>query len=415
MISTSAPRSRHGWKLSTLALFLCLPPFARGQETTLTFTVPLERTAAGGLASVWLNALNCSSNPVSWTFPQSIKSRIAAAPEATGGSLVLRSPDDASLVILPGAFIRREYVLRVPESANGQVIVEFPGLKANRVVLDVEPPLATGSKTNAIKDSVLKTYITDAEPAMPDASIHPGQFFKEHISGYEPMYFVGGANSPNVKFQISFKYQLLNTYGPLAQSVPALKGFHIAYTQTSLWNLNGGDPAFYDTSYKPEFLYLWSRAAGGGPTDWFRLDLQGGLQHESNGKGGTGERSQNNAYFQPAMTFGREDCFQLALQPRVWGYLGNLNHNPDLADYRGYADLRTVIGWQRGLQLSALGHMGRDGDHDSVQLDLTYPTMRFFGSFSFYLDVQYFTGYGETLLGYNRRSDSLRVGFALFR
>ena len=45
----------------------------------------------------------------------------------------------------------------------------------------------------------------------------------------------------------------------------------------------------------------------------------------------------------------------------------------------------------------------------------SYPTMRFFGSFSLYLDVQYFDGYGESLLAYNQRTDELRVGFALFR
>jgi phospholipase A1/A2 len=59
--------------------------------------------------------------------------------------------------------------------------------------------------------------------------------------------------------------------------------------------------------------------------------------------------------------------------------------------------------------------MGTGANHGSVQLDLTYPTMRFFGSFSLYLDVQYFTGSGESLLGYNQRTDELRAGLALFR
>jgi hypothetical protein len=29
--------------------------------------------------------------------------------------------------------------------------------------------------------------------------------------------------------------------------------------------------------------------------------------------------------------------------------------------------------------------------------------------------MQYFTGYVESVLGYNKKSDELRVGFALFR
>jgi outer membrane phospholipase A len=41
--------------------------------------------------------------------------------------------------------------------------------------------------------------------------------------------------------------------------------------------------------------------------------------------------------------------------------------------------------------------------------------MKIFGSFSLHLDLQYFTGYGESLLGYNKKSDELRVGVSLYR
>jgi outer membrane phospholipase A len=41
--------------------------------------------------------------------------------------------------------------------------------------------------------------------------------------------------------------------------------------------------------------------------------------------------------------------------------------------------------------------------------------MRMAGSFSLYLQAQYFTGYGESLLGYKQRSDIFRAGFALYR
>ena len=53
----------------------------------------------------------------------------------------------------------------------------------------------------------------------------PGQFFKEHFFGYEPFYFVAGTESPNSKFQISLRYQILNTQGPLAQEIPAARLF----------------------------------------------------------------------------------------------------------------------------------------------------------------------------------------------
>ena len=87
-----------------------------------------------------------------------------------------------------------------------------------------------------------------------------------------------------------------------------------------------------------------------------------------------------------------------------------------LPNYRGYADLRVTVGWARGLQLSTTGRLGDDGNRGSVQVDLSYPMMRLFsGSLSVYLYAQYFTGYGESLLLYDRRSEALRFGFALYR
>jgi phospholipase A1/A2 len=405
-------------RIHTLALvisLLCVVLLlARGQDAALTLTAASESVATGGNVRVWLNVLNVSTNEIAWTFPTVIERKIISSRDTFDGSLKLRSAETNAVAIAPGAFARREYVFTLPDQIAGQIVMEFPGLNVNRVVLDVQAPAEfpmTPEKTN----SLFTRFIKEVEPEERGKGLEPGQFFKEHISGYEPMYFIAGPKSPNAKFQISFAYQLLNNDGGLATNVPALRGFHIAYTQTSLWDWNAPSAPFYDTSYKPEFFYAWENVTRGPSTNWFQIDLQGSLKHESNGKDGTSSRSLNIAYLRPTLTLGRDDGLQLMLQPRIWTYLGDLSDNPDIADYRGYMDLRTIVGWKRGLQLSALGRMGKDGNHQSVQLDLTYPTMRFFGSFSLYLDVQYFTGYGESLLGYDKRTDELRVGFALFR
>ena len=401
--------------LALVIFSLCLTPLAYGQAATLTMTVASESMGAGEKVSIWLNALNNSSNEISWTFPQRIERKIISSQATFAGALELRSPESNAVVIAPGAFVRREYVSTMPNGAAGRVVMEFPGLNVNRAVLDVLPTAWGAGVPEKKTGSAFNRFIAEVEPEGPGKGFEPGRFFKEHLSAYEPMYLIAGTKSPNAKFQISLAYQLLNQAGPLAQHVPALKGFHIAYTQLSLWDWNGSSAPFYDTSYKPEFFYAWENVTRAQPTNWIQLDLQGGLKHESNGKGGADSRSLNIAYFRPTLTIGRDEGLQLTLQPRAWAYLGDLSDNPDIAGYRGYADLRAIMGWKRGLQLSALGRMGNDGNHTSLQLDLTYPTMRLFGSFSLYLDVQYFTGYGESLLGYNQKTDELRVGFALFR
>jgi phospholipase A1 len=401
--------------IHTLALVifsLCLALQMRGQDATLTLMVASNSVTAGDKIIVWLNALNASTNEISWTFPPRIESKIISSQGAFDGSLELCSAETNAVVIAPGTFSRREYVSTLPDEIAGQVVLEFPMLNVNRAVLDVQSPVAVAIAPEKKPDSIFTRFVKEAEPGK---GSEPDDFFKEHISGYEPMYLIIGTKAPNTKFQISFAYQLLNNDGPLATSAPALKGFHIAYTQTSMWDGNKSSSPFYDTSYKPEFFYAWKNVTHAQPTNWIQLDLQAGLEHESNGKGGTDSRSLAIAYFQPTLTIGRDDGLQVALQPRVWAYMGNLSDNPEIADYMGYASLRTIVGWKRGLQLSALGMMGKHANRGSVQLDLTYPTMQFFGSFSLYLDVQYFNGYGESLLGYNQRSDELRIGFALFR
>jgi outer membrane phospholipase A len=302
----------------------------------------------------------------------------------------------------------------VPNHLAGQPILEFAAPPAGRLVLDVLAPVA--EQESEPKESTLTQILKHAEPTGAGRSFQPDSFFAEHLSGYEPFYFIAGSDSPNAKFQVSFKYRLLNRHGALAQKVPLLSELHLAYTQTSLWDWNEESAPFLDSSYKPEILYTWRKVIGSDPTNWFRLDLQPGLQHESNGKAGEDSRSLNIAYIRPTLTLGRDGGFQLILQPRAWLYCGDLTDNPDLADYRGYADLRTILGWQRGLQLSALGRLGDSADHGSLQLDLTYPMMSFLsGSFSIYLHAQYFTGFGESLLLYDERSSAFRIGFSLYR
>lgn len=232
----------------------------------------------------------------------------------------------------------------------------------------------------------------------------PVAFFKAHIFPYEPIYFIAGHKDPNAKFQFGFRYQIADS------DRRWLNGFNFAYTQTSLWDLSAPSAPFFDSSYKPELLYRYADLLGGAATNWLHLDVQAGMQHESNGKSGPNSRSLNLAYFRPTLTLGFPGRWQLTLQPRAWGYLGGLSDNPDLDEFRGYFDLRVMLAY-KDLQLSAIGRMGHKGNHPSGQFDLTYRIPKT----AVYLDVQYFTGYGESLLLYNRRSDVIRFGFALYR
>ena len=262
------------------------------------------------------------------------------------------------------------------------------------------------------------------QPVDPDrATVEAGlaEFFATRFSAHEPIYFLAGPSEPEAKFQISLKYQVFNPEGTLVRQQPWLSDLYLAYSQTSFWDLgqNNSSP-FFDSSYRPEALYQVEAPA----VTWLgqsRFDFQAGVQHESNGRSGLESRSLNIAYLRPIFTWGDDgtrgsrDVF-IAVAPRLWAYIGDPDDNSDIYQYRGYGDLKVIVGWRGGLQLSAMARVGNDFDRGAVQLDLTYP-LRALSSknVDLYLDAQLFTGYGESLLEYDQNETNFRIGVALVR
>ena len=397
---------------------LPMPRIVLAQEVTPVFVVPREPVAAGSALSVWLAVMNLSDRAATYSFPASLDGRLRAAGAERSVSATLRNTSDAGeTTIPPGGHVRREYVIQVPEGLEGQAVLSVPAIAANAVALEVRRAEAVAKASEAAPVEPA------GSPAAPSKAPTDGgeeadvvKFFKEHFSGYEPFYFIVGPDDPVGRFQLSFKYRLFSDTGPLAKRFPVFKGLHIAYTQTSLWDLGSNSKPFVDTSYKPELFYAVERVDGGRWADWLRLDLQAGFQHESNGKSGADSRSLNVAYVEPKVVVGKEDGVQLSLAPRAWTYVGSLDENPDIKDFRGYVGLRSTLGWPNGLLLSATGRLGDDADRGSLQLDLSYPIFRLlYGNLGLYLYAQYFLGYGESLLRYNERTSIFRIGVALFR
>jgi phospholipase A1/A2 len=228
--------------------------------------------------------------------------------------------------------------------------------------------------------------------------------FSKVIQPYEPIYLLMGPETPAVKFQFSLKTV------PFAQLRHSWIQPTVAYTQTSFWDIFGKSSPFFDTSYKPSaFVYFPNVFRN---TNSWKLDLQGGYQHESNGRGGDSSRSINAIYGQASLGFGSATNFHASITPRVWFYILDLSDNPDIAQYRGYANVALRVGYDV-YDLSAKVQMGDAAQHVGVQLDFT---AQFLKSIQFmpYFHVQYWNGYGETLLGYNKYTQSIRFGLGLF-
>jgi outer membrane phospholipase A len=242
------------------------------------------------------------------------------------------------------------------------------------------------------------------------------QRFASKLSPHEPLYFVmGSRDGLDAKFQISFRYRFLDPEGGVARRVPLLRHLHLGYTQTSLWDLESESAPFFDTSYRPSLFILRDRVhtfAGGAG-----LGLRYGLEHESNGQGGDESRSLNIAYVQPVLSITELAGGRLRFAPKVYAYIGDLSDNPDIADYRGWVDLR--VDWMRpdGVGLAATLRKGGESSSGSVQADLSYPLDRILGgNLEAFVHLQYFNGWGETLRTYDQKLPAqLRLGIMVVR
>ena len=234
------------------------------------------------------------------------------------------------------------------------------------------------------------------------------------LSANEPAYFVLGSDSrhgADARFQLSFKYRLFDPESSLSRFSPLFSNLYFTYTQTSLWDLGEDSSPFRDTSYRPGLYYGWAGSGKDGRPDDWRL----GLEHESNGQSGADSRSINIAYLRPIWHMDMAHGRRLTFMPKFYDYLDK-SDNDDIQRYRGYADWIVRYGREDGLIVNGVYRQGTAG-YASGQLDLSYPlSARIFARTGTFVHLQLFSGYGETLLDYNRDRDTqLRIGFSIAR
>ena len=185
------------------------------------------------------------------------------------------------------------------------------------------------------------------------------------------------------------------------------------YTQRSLWQVwNSRDSApFRSTDYQPEALYVLRAPEWLGklPAGWRWRMFNVGIAHQSNGQSDPLSRSWNRVYAGAGLERG-----DVGLQVRVMRRLhSGRDDNPDLTRYIGGAEVLAT--WFPGLAIAALTwRTGAPVGRGSLQLDWTFPVRRS-QPLGLRWYAQLFTGYGETLLDYNHRQNSIALGLTLFQ
>ncbi|MDH4468949.1 MAG: phospholipase A [Bacteriovoracaceae bacterium] len=215
-----------------------------------------------------------------------------------------------------------------------------------------------------------------------------------------PIYVVGG--DEDLKLQFSSKYRL-------AQNL----NIYLAYTQTMFWSIYEASKPFKDITYAPEIFYrFWDRE------NVFLKSIDAGYLHNSNGKKEKDSRSFDRFFlkFNQASTIGRNVLYS---ELRIYQLANKDPENTNIDKYFGFWDLQlrltnliTFSNKSVDLELKIFaGSKIVDFDQGGKILGIIYRL----GSKNFNpaLYLQYYSGYAESLLTYQEKSEELRFGIIL--
>ncbi len=218
------------------------------------------------------------------------------------------------------------------------------------------------------------------------------------------------------RIQLSIRTKIAQ--GLMTQNQPLKRdSLWFAYTQQSNWQIFSGDLSrpFRTTDHEPELIYIY-------PTD---LDLPGdwrmrytglSLNHQSNGQPLPLSRSWNRVI----LMAGLENGAQFQVTGKLWYRIPEgaaSDDNPDIGNLIGRAELSGQ--WSPNLKNTfglTVRHSLRAQANGSVKLEWLRKLNDTDGSGKpggLQLHTQLFSGYGDSLIDYNRRRTVLGVGLSL--
>lgn len=231
-----------------------------------------------------------------------------------------------------------------------------------------------------------------------------------NFKGWDPTLYREASNDPDYEnkdvegqFQISLKV-------PLAIDLfDGRMDIYGAYTNRSFWQMYNGEYSepFRETNHEPE---LWLQFNNDWQVWGFTnvVNTFGGV-HQSNGRGGILSRSWNRLY---AHFIFEKDNWVLSFKPWVWvSEDSSENDNPDITDFLGHGEFRTALSHKGHVFSMMLRNQLESGfDKGAVELGWSIPIFDYP-----YLKgyVQYFYGYGESLIDYDRKVNRIGVGISI--
>ncbi|QHJ01492.1 phospholipase [Xylophilus rhododendri] len=218
-----------------------------------------------------------------------------------------------------------------------------------------------------------------------------------------------------VRLQLSVRTKLASGLLTPADA-PLRDSLWLAYSQQSYWQFfnSGLSRPFRSTDYEPEAIYVYPTTADL-PFGWKWRYSGAGLVHQSNGQSDPLSRSWNRVY----LMAGFEKDNSYTVTGRIWKRLHESaadDNNPGISNYIGRGEV--AVTWNPSTRNTFIATLrGSPGGeaHGSGRLEWlrsigdgkgnSYSGLRF--------HTQLFSGYGDSLIDYNRKRTVLSVGFSI--
>ncbi|MGC7559093.1 phospholipase A [Pasteurella sp. PK-2025] len=240
---------------------------------------------------------------------------------------------------------------------------------------------------------------------------HTGDFVG--LMAYEQNYLMGSWSSGNFfqqdearKDEIKFKLSVALPFwrGILGKN-SVLAG---SYTQKSWFqisNVKHSSP-FRESNYEPQLFLAW-KTDEHLPWGWTLRDVETGFNHQSNGRSNEQglSRSWNRLYARASATKGN-----WIVEFKPWWRIperAREDDNPDITRYRGYFDLSVGYRFDQH-QVKFTGHYHPRSKKGGLEASYHYPITKHIGFYA-----QYYAGYGESLVDYQKNIQRIGLGIAL--
>jgi phospholipase A1 len=194
------------------------------------------------------------------------------------------------------------------------------------------------------------------------------------------------------KSQISFFLPVFNNVFSDKNSID------ISYTQLNYWQLYASSQYFRETNYEPQVFFQSNFH-----NNWL---FRAGIDHQSNGRGGLYERSWNRA-FTTLEVSGSNWLATITTWALIFPAESADLHNPNITYYLGHENVlyaHKIYDGTLSLEVQNLESGLRRG---FIQTTFSYPIHNHISAY-----VQYFNGYGQSLIEYDHRTQAVGVGIS---